>query len=433
MKRKLIFISLLTMLSLIWFTLPNSAQSSGHVLVLTAEGPVSPIMLNYIERGIERAEIENAAALVIQLDTPGGQIDLTREIIQAILNANVPVIVYVYPPGGFAASAGTFITLAGHVAAMAPQTSIGAASPVTSEGGEIGETMKAKVENILIADIENLTERRGEGVVEWATEAITEAKAANASEALELGIIDFVANDLADLLAQVDGFEVSVRGEAKTLQTTNAPVVPFDLTAVEAILSIVLQPEIAFLILGIGWLALFFELSNPGGYISGVIGVICLIIGFYAVGQLPINYAGVALIILAFILFAGEAFAPTHGALTLAGVISMAVGGLFLFDESSLGYEISAAPIIATSLLFGAIFFFIMVKALGSLRLKPASGMESMVGTTAVAKTALNPSGTVFADGTRWQATLEEGSVETGEAVEITAVQGLKLKVRRRY
>jgi len=429
---------------LIWiwgisFVISALAQESerGDILVLTVEGPVSPIMLGYIERGIEAAEAQNAEAVVIQLDTPGGQIDLTREIVQAIVNAGLPVVVYVYPAGGFAASAGTFITLAAHVAVMAPQTSIGAASPIDSQGGDIDETLRAKVENILIADIENLAERRGEKALAWAKKAITNAEAANANEALEIGIIDFIAADMDDLLDQLDGFEVTVKGEARPLKTAGASTVPFEMTPVEEILSIFLRPEIAFILLSIGSLAIIYELASPGGFVSGIIGVICLLLGLYALGQLPINFAGLGLIILAFILFAAEIFTPTHGALTLAGVLSLILGGFLLFDTAEFNYRVSIVPIVGVSVTLGAIFFFIIGKAVTAMRRLPASGAESLIGAMGVAKTALSPTGTVLVDGSRWQATVEaqseeEPGIEVGDLVEVVSMRGLKLTVRKR-
>jgi membrane-bound serine protease (ClpP class) len=371
--------------------------------------------------------------LIIKLNTPGGQIDLTRQIVQVIVNSQVPVVVYVSPSGGFAASAGTFITLAGHASAMAPQTTIGAASPVDAQGDNIDETLRAKVENVLVADIKNLAERRGEEAVEWATDAIINAKAATAKEALDLGIIDFIAADVDDLLQQLDGFEVEIGGEPVTLNTAEVRQTPFEMTDAESIIAIILRPEIAFLLLSIGGLAIFYELANPGGYILGIIGIICLLLGLYAVGQLPINFAGLGLIVLAFILFIAEAFTPTHGALTLAGVISLFLGGLFLFDTAEFDYRISVVPLAAISLSLGGIFFFIVTKAIGALRRRPASGAESLVGAIGLTKTALTPNGMVLIDGSRWQATLAgEGPVEEGEEVEVVSMQGLKLTVKKK-
>jgi len=433
MKIKLgVVISLIYLVLISVFAPVQAQQPPGSVFVLTAKGPITPLMQSYIKRGIATAETHNAEALVIELDTPGGQIDLTREIIQAILNANVPVVVYVYPPGGFAASAGTFITLSAHVAAMAPQTSIGAASPVDSQGGDIGETLRAKLENILVADMENLAERRGEKAVQWATDAITKAKATNAKKALELGVIDVMANNLDDLLAKIDGFEVIVQGETRTLHTANAPIVPIKMTFAEQILSVILRPEIAFILLAIGPLAIIYELSSPGGYIGGIIGVICLVLGLYAVGQLPVNFAGVGLLLLAFALFAADVFAPTHGALTTVAVVSLLFGGLLMFNQAELGYRISIAPIVAVSVSLGLIFFFIVSKAVATIRMRPTSGADKLIGMTGIAKTPIAPTGIILADGTRWQArTSDYDMIEEGAHVEIVAVHGLKVTVKK--
>jgi len=279
MKRKLFALLLLMGWLILTTVAKTTAQQAGGILVLTAEGPITPVMVRYIERGIAAAEERNAEAVIIELDTPGGQIDLTRDIIRAIVNSSVPVVVYVYPAGGYAASAGTLITLAGHAAAMAPQTSIGAASPVDGQGGDISDTMRAKMENILVADIKNLAEHRGEAVVQWATEAITEARAASANEALELGVVDFIAADLPDLLAQLDGFEVTIGGRSRVLHTTHTPIVRLNMTFAEEFLAVVLRPEIAFILLAIGPLAIIYELASPGGYAAGIVGVISLILG----------------------------------------------------------------------------------------------------------------------------------------------------------
>lgn len=432
MKHKLVLIIILNLIFFATLGFSLWADPSDRVLVMTVEGPVSPIMLGYIERGIEAAEQQAVEALIIQLDTPGGQIDLTKEIVQAIIQSDVPVVVYVYPPGAFAASAGTFITLAGHVAAMAPHTSIGAASPVSSDGGEITGTMRSKVENILVADIESLAERRGQEVVDWAKEAIIEAKADNAAKALELGVVDFIAEDVNDLLEQMDGFEIELRGETHVFETANDSWTLFEMTLAEQILAVILLPQVIFLLLSIGPLAIIYELANPGGYITGIIGLICLVLGLYGIGQLPVNYAGIGLMILAFVLFAAEIFTPTYGALTIAGMVSFILGGLFLFNTPEFDYQVPLSAIIATAVSLGAIFFFIIGKAVSSLRLKPASGMDSLVGGFGTTKTELNPKGIIFADGTRWQATTEGPSVAEGEEVEIVGVQGLRLRVRKK-
>jgi membrane-bound serine protease (ClpP class) len=409
------------------------AQSEGNqVLVVDVKGPVTPIMLGLIERAMAEADARNAAALIIRLDTPGGSIDLTQRIIQAMIAADVPLVVYVWPPGGHAASAGTFITLAGHVAAMAPSTSIGAASPIDGSGADIDETLGAKIENILVADIKGLADRRGEKALKWAQEAITEAKAANAQEALELGVIDFVAKDLDDLLAQLDGFKVELQGEEVTLATADAQVNFLETTTIEDLLSIIANPSIALLLISIGGLAIMYEIIHPGGYMSGVIGVICLLIGLYAVGQLPVNYAGLALILLAFALFGAELFAPTHGALTVGGVVAFIVGALILFNTNEFSYQLPWSSIIGIPITLALIFGFGIRKAMQARRAKPVTGQEGLLGAIGTVKVALEPEGSVFVWGERWQATSTSGQpISAGERVKVTAIEGLHLKVEK--
>ncbi len=431
MKQKLAITAVVALLFII-ASLNATAQSiSGGVMVLVANGPVTPVMVSHIERGIARAEAENATALVIELNTPGGQTDLTRNIIQTILNARVPVVVYVYPPGGFAASAGTFITLAGHVAAMAPNTSIGAASPVNMQGGNIDTTLRAKLENILVADMENLAERRGEKAVQFATDAIRKARAANAKTALSLGVIDIIAPDLNNLLVQLDGREVQLLSGTRTLHTTGVPITRIPMTFAEQILSVILRPEIAFMLLAIGPLAIIYELASPGGYIGGVIGVICTVLGLYAIGQLPVNYAGIALLVLALALFTADIFAPTHGVLTTAAVVSLAFGGLLMFNQAELGYQVSVGPIIAVAAALGLIFFFIVSKAVATLKMQPVSGEARILGMTGIAKTPLDPDGIVLVDGARWQAATTGQPIATGDIIRVETVSGLHLTVQK--
>lgn len=430
MKQKLV-VTMIVMLWLVSVSLNSTAQTPGSVVVLGANGPVTPVMVSHIERGIARAEADNATALIIELNTPGGQTDLTRIIIQHIVNSEVPVVVYVYPPGGFAASAGTFITLAGHVAAMAPQTSIGAASPINIGGGEIDATLRAKLENILVADMENLAERRGEKAVKFATDAIREARAANAKTALSLGVIDIIATNLDDLLAQLDGRDVQLLSGSRTLHTASAPITRIPMTLAEQILSVILRPEIAFMLLAIGPLAIIYELANPGGYIGGVIGVICTVLGLYAIGQLPVNYAGIALLVLALALFTADVFAPTHGVLTTAAVVSLILGGLLMFNETELGYRVSVGPIISVAVALGLIFFFIVGKAVATLKMKPASIGARIDGMHGIAKTQLSPEGIVLVDGARWQASTVGQPIEEGESIQVISVSGLRLTVQK--
>ncbi len=405
------------------------AQEARHVDVLQIEGPVTPIMITYIERGIRTAENDGAEALIIMLDTPGGQINQMKKIVQALLEANVPVVVYVYPAGAYAASAGTLITLGAHVAAMAPGTTIGAASPVGEQGEDLNETLEKKVKEDLKAQARALAERRGEKAVAWAEAAIEEAKALNAQEALEIGAVDFIAGNLNDLLTQMDGFQVEVRGRQITLHTAGATAQQLPMTFAEQFLHIITNPTIAFILLTLGLNAILFELSSPGGYAAGIVGVICLLLAFYALGVLPVNYAGLFFIVLAFILFLADIKAPTHGVLTAGGIISLVAGALILFNSPL--YRVSLAAVVAVALATGLFFAFAIAKVVQAQKRPPVTGREGLIGQIAQARTPLDPNGTVFVKGELWHATAVDGSISAGEAVEIVAVDGFRLRVKR--
>ncbi|MCB0088804.1 MAG: nodulation protein NfeD, partial [Caldilineaceae bacterium] len=308
-------------------TQANGANNQRTIYVLTFEGAVTPVLEKYIVDSISAARAAEARgtpveAIILQLDTPGGSVEVTKSIMQEMLASRTPIVVYVAPTGAHAGSAGTFITLAGHVAAMAPGSSIGAASPVGSNGEDVGATMEAKVKNILSADIENLAARRGDAAKEWAVQAVQDAAAATADRALELGVIDFVAADLADLLTQLDGFEVTVAGQAYTLETGDAVIERRDLNFIQQFLNLLANPTVATILLTVGSAGLLAEVWNPGTWIPGAIGLVCLLLGMYALGQLDANFAGLGLMALALVLFVSEAFTPTFGALALGGVIA---------------------------------------------------------------------------------------------------------------
>jgi membrane-bound serine protease (ClpP class) len=421
----------LAMLLALVFSLVSgvAAQETRHVDVQQIEGPVTPIMISYIERGIRTAEDDGAEALVIMLDTPGGQIDLMTKIVQALLDADVPVVVYVYPKGAYAASAGTLITLAGHVAAMAPGTTIGAASPVGSQGEDLGETIETKVKEDLKAQARALAGRRGEKAVAWAESAVEEAKAATADEALEFGVIDFVADDLGDLLAQMDGFTVEVKGQEVTLQTAGATIQDVAMTFAEQFLHIITNPTIAFILLTLGVNAILFELSSPGGYAAGIVGGICLLLAFYSLGVLPVNYAGLIFIALAFVLFIVDVKAPTHGALTLGGIVSLVAGALLLFNSPI--YRISVAAVVSVAVVTGAFFAFAIAKVIQVQKRPVVTGSEGLIGQRARVRTTLAPEGKVLVKGELWDAVAENGLVEAGDWVEIVAVDRFRLLVKK--
>lgn len=417
-------------------TMPLAAQTGANqVLVLTFDGPVNPILLSYVERGLAEAEQTGAAALVLRLDTPGGQVDLTQDLVKRVRAARVPVIVYVWPTGAMAGSAGTFITLAGHAAAMVPGSSIGAASPVTEGGQDLGETMQKKATNILAADIENLAKRRGPRAVAWAREAVIEAKAATADQALELGVVDVVATDLDDLLRQLDGRLVEVNGQLRPLQLANAQVVERPMSGVESLLNTIINaiavPGIAILLIVLGVQALIGEFSQPGGYVAGIVGAIALLLGLFALGILNANWTGLGFILLSFVLFLADIKAPTHGVLTLGGVVTFIFGAVVLFSGSDV--PIPWATIIALAVFSVFFFSFVIAKALQAQRKRPAWGNESLIGVHGVALTELNPDGRVLVQGEWWSANLRDdsGPLPPQTPVIVVGRDGLRLLVKR--
>ncbi|HLB45591.1 MAG TPA: nodulation protein NfeD [Anaerolineales bacterium] len=410
------------------------AQGGRTVVVITAEGPVTPVMVGYIQRAITTANERGAQALIIRLNTPGGQIDLMDRIVTSMLESPVPVVVYVSPRGAIAGSAGTVITLAAHANAMAPETAIGAASPVGSQGEDINETLDAKIKNILKAQVRNLASERGEEAIALAESTIEEAKAATADEAKAVGLTDFIATDLDDLLRQLDGFTVNVRGESVTLHTADAAVVELEVNLLEEILGILTNPNIVFLLLAVGAQAILIELSSPGGWVAGFTGIVCLALAFYGLGVLPVNWFGIVFIIIAFVLFIMDINAPTHGALTAAAVGSLIVGALILFNSpGSMPYlRVSVPLVIGTSVLLGGAFFVVLIYALKARKLPVAIGVETLVGKVGHVTQTLNPRGIVQLEAEEWSAESVGGTIEVGQSVEVVEVTGVRLRVRKK-
>jgi membrane-bound serine protease (ClpP class) len=409
------------------------AQESGGALVLTAEGPVTPAMVSYIQRGITAAADRGATVLILKLNTPGGQIDLMDKIVNALLESPTPVVVYVAPRGAIAGSAGTVITLAGHANAMAPETAIGAASPVGAQGEDIGETLDAKMKSILKAQVRNLASERGERAIALAEATIESAEAATAEEAKAAGLTDFIAADVPDLLRQLDGFTVTVRGNEIKLRTANIPITDLPTSLLEEILNILTNPNVVFLLLAIGAQAILIEMSSPGGWAAGTVGVVCLALAFYGLGVLPVNWFGIVFIILAFVLFVLDIQATAHGALTAAATLSLIVGGLILFNSpgSLPYYRVSVPLVIGTSLVLAGLFFAVLLIALRTRNLPVTMGSESLVGKMGEVRQALAPGGTVQLGGELWSAETEGETIEVGQKVVVVAVEGLRLKVKK--
>ena len=347
-------------------SMPAAAQNAAPLVIeITADGALTPSMGEYLKRGILLAERENAELLIFKLNTPGGSIDLMQDMVESIRASSVPVVVYIAPRGAMAGSAGTMITLAGHASAMAPETTIGAASPVGPQGEDLGETLEAKEKNILKATVRSLAEGRSPEAVSLAESAVESAAAASASEALQVGLVDFIAEDEADLLQQLDGFTVQLQNGERTLETSGATITQVQPSLIEQMLSILTNPNIVFLLLTIGVQAIIIELSSPGGWVAGFIGAVCLALAAYGLGVLTVNWFGLVFLAIAFALFILDIKAPTHGALTAAGVASLIVGSLVLFNSpaSPSFQRVSVPLVVLTSVFTGGIFFAFLLFA----------------------------------------------------------------------
>jgi membrane-bound serine protease (ClpP class) len=393
-------------------------------------------MLEYIKRGIEVAGRRNAEVLVIQLNTPGGSIETMLEIIRAIRASNVPVVVYVAPKNAIAGSAGAMITMAGHVSAMAPETSIGASSPISSSGENLTTTAEAKAKEITKASIRPLVTPRGEEALALAEAMIDEAKAATADEALKVNLIDFVADDLEDLLQVLDGFTVQMNDGPQTLNTSNIETSPLNMSFIEQFLLFLTDPNIAFLLLAIGVQAVLIEISSPGGWVAGFIGVVCLTLAVYGMGVLPVNWFGIIFLLTAFVLFVLDIKAPTHGALTTAGVASFIIGALVLFNSPGVPQfqRVSVPLVVATGFIIGLLFMVILVYALRALKVPIRAGIESLIGKMGTARTAVETNGGQVQLGSElWTAESVDTSesIGKGDRVEVVEVKGLRLKVRK--
>jgi membrane-bound serine protease (ClpP class) len=432
MPKKLRIVLLFAVLLLAVFMAAGVQAQAPAVYVLTIQGTINPVLVDYVERGIEEAEDNNARALIIQLDTPGGLDTAMRDIVKLIVNARVPVVVYVSPSGSRAASAGVFITIAAHIAAMSPNTAIGAAHPVSiGEEGEqaMSETMEDKVVNDAAAYIRSIAESHGRNM-EWAEKAVRESVSATEREALELNVIDIVAADLQDLIAQLDGRQVTmINSQVITLQTANAAIVDFPMTAIENFLYTIADPNIAYLLLSIATLGIMAEIFNPGLIFPGIVGGISLLMAFYSLGVLPVNYAGILLIVLAVGLFVGEVLSTSFGIFTIGGLVSLVAGSLMLFKGASPEFQIDPWLIAIVCIFITGFMAFLIQRAIAIHRRQAYTGREELIGKTATVKVALNPEGMVLYKGERWTAISESGDIKVGEEVVIKRMDSLVLYV----
>lgn len=405
-------------------------QEKEPVFTIVVEGIINPATARFITESIDKAAKENAQCLIIQLDTPGGLMDSMRSIVKKILTANIPVIVYVSPSGARAASAGVFITLASHIAAMAPSTHIGAAHPVTLGEGKESKTMSEKIVNDTVSYIKTIAKTRGKNV-DWAEKAVRKSVSITEEEALKQNVIDLISTDLNDLLNKIDGKIVKFDGVSRTLSTKGIKPRSLEMSWRYRLLDVISNPTIAYILLMLGIYGIFFELSNPGAILPGVVGGIFLILAFYALQMLPINFAGLALILFAIILFIAEIKVVSHGLLSIGGIISLFLGSLMLIESPTDYMRISLSVIIPAVLVSAAFFIFAITMAIRARLRKPTTGIEGLLGEVGIASTEINPEGKAIIRGEFWNAFSEE-PIEKGEKVEVVDVKDLKIKIKKK-
>ncbi len=407
------------------------SDSRPDVLVITVDGIINPVSSEFISKKLDKANEMGVAAIVIELDTPGGLMESMRLIIKDMHASSVPVVVYVAPDGARAASAGAFITIAAHVAAMAPQTNIGAAHPVSAGGGQMDDTMADKVTNDAVAYIKSLAKNHGRNE-QWAEDAVRKSISSTADEALELNVIDLIAPNLKYLLDEIHGMTVKTASGEVVLNTKDANVVREEMSLRHRILDTISNPNIAYILMMLGFYGLFFELTNPGAIFPGVVGGISLILAFYAFQTLPVNYAGVLLILLAVVMFVLETQVASSGALTIGGLVAMVLGSLMLFSGGGPLFRVSIS-VIATTTGMTALFFVVVVGLIVSAhKRKPVTGNEGLVGIEGKALSAVDrDGGSVHVHGEIWSAYSEE-QISEGEVVVVQSASELKVKVKRK-
>jgi len=411
-------------------TLPQDSLSQNkQIRIIKVQATINPTIAEFITSSIKKAASSGDEAIIIELDTPGGLDTAMRDIIKELLSPPLPVIVYVHPSGGRAASAGVLITMAANIAAMTPGSNIGAAHPVNVGGGEMSKEMNEKITNDAVAYIKGLAEKRGRNV-EWAEKAVKESASIPAEEALKLNVIDILAKDIDDLLKQLDGRKVTTNKGEITLSTKGVKVIRDDMGFGRKILNVISDPNVAYILMMLGLLGIYFELANPGALLPGVLGAICLILAFYAFQTIPVNYAGVLLILLSIVLFVAEAMVTSYGILAIGGIVAMFLGSIMLFDSPLPYLRASLLVIIPTVLTTAGLFILAITYAIRAQFRKTETGAEGMIGQVGEAESRIAPEGKVFVAGEYWDAESDE-IIEEGEKVRVTALKGLKLKVSK--
>ncbi|OGQ02267.1 MAG: serine protease [Deltaproteobacteria bacterium RBG_19FT_COMBO_46_12] len=424
----LIFLSIFFLFPLV-FVILGGTQEKAPIFTIEVDGIINPATAKFIIESIDIASQQGAQCLIIQLDTPGGLMESMRIIVKKILSANIPIIVYVAPSGARAASAGVFITMSAHIAVMAPSTHIGAAHPVSLGEGKESKTMSEKIVNDTVSYIKTTAKARGRNV-DWAEQAVRKSVSITEEEAVKLNVVDFISPNLQDLLNKIDGKILKFDGVTRTLLTKGIQPRSMQMSWRYRFLDIISNPSIAYILLMLGIYGVFFELSNPGAILPGVVGGIFLILAFYALQMLPINFAGLALILFAIILFIAEIKVVSHGLLAVGGVISLFLGSLMLIESPAEYMRISLSVIIPAVLVSAAFFVFALTMAIRARLTKPTTGMEGLVGEEGIASTSISPEGKVSIHGEFWNAITDQ-NIERGDKVQVIGVVNLKLKVKK--
>lgn len=425
--RAIFFLSLLSIGAAV--LAQSKDASTPHVDLISVDGSINPAVDDFIRENIGRAKASGAKALIIQLDTPGGLLSSTRTIVKDLLGAPLPVMVYVAPSGAGAGSAGVFITMAAHVAAMAPGTNIGAAHPVAGGGQEVKGVMGEKIENFTASFSESIAQKRGRNT-EWAIQAVRKSVAITEKEALKVKVIDIIAKDVGDLLEQAHGRKVDIDGHMQELALKGARIERHEMSLKQKVLNAIADPNIAYLLMMAGFLGLYMEFAHPGVIFPGVAGAICLLLAFASLQLLPINYAGLGLIILGIGLLVGEAFAPSFGVLGVGGVISLALGSFFLFDTEGSDLIVDRSIIFTAVATLGSFVLIVSYLVFRSQQSKPTLGIAGLVGEIGEVRGKLSPSGKIFVHGEYWNAQADS-EIDVGEKVEVVGHEGMNLKVRR--
>jgi membrane-bound serine protease (ClpP class) len=412
-----------------------SGASPSHVIVGSINGVINPITARYVDRLIGEGESSGAAAVVFTIDTPGGDLASTSQVTTRMLNAHVPVITFVYPSGSRAASAGTFITLAGNIAAMAPLTNIGAAHPVDSSGNDLQGDERTKAENDAVAQIRNIATARDHDP-DWAEQAVRNSVSITADQAASMHVVDLIASDVPDLLRKVDGREVSLPQGKVHLATASAAIEEDQPNLFEQVLHFITDPTVAILLFSVGTYGLIFELSNPSLIFPGVVGVIGILLALFSFGTLDANALGIALLLFAVLLFLSEIWVPSHGILTAGGVAATIIGAIVLFPPGRPelpGSQVTIAPttILTVAGVSFVFFFFLARSGLRYRRLRPLPGRDALVGALGIAKSDMDPEGVVHVQSEDWSARSDSGPIRRGELVSVRAVEGIRLVVTR--